>query len=198
MSNGSARIVRKRREDRRVSRSRQQLQEALRALVLEKEYDRITVQEILDRAGVGRATFYAHFRDKDELMLSRFEAVRESLREHLERVLRRSDPSAMVLAIFQHADGHRREYRALLGSRTGNTILRRVHRELTRLVRAHFEEAVGQRRVAVPVEIAAEYAVSALVALLTRWLERDRKHDARQMAEMYQRMTLPAIAAALR
>lgn len=183
-------------EDRRVRRSRAQLQDALRALVLEKEYDRITVQEILDRAGVGRATFYAHFRDKDELMLSRFEAVRESLREHLAGVLRKSDPSAVVRAIFEHADAHRREYRALLGSRTGSTILRRVHRELTKLVRAHFEEAVGNRRVVVPVEIVAEYVVSALVALLTRWLERDRAHDAKEMAAMYQRMTLPAIAAA--
>jgi AcrR family transcriptional regulator len=51
------------REDRRVVRSRAQLQDALRALVLEKDYDKISVQEILDRAGVGRATFYAHFRD---------------------------------------------------------------------------------------------------------------------------------------
>lgn len=48
------------RGDRRVRRSQRMLHEALRSLILEKGYDRVTVQDVIDRADVGRATFYAH------------------------------------------------------------------------------------------------------------------------------------------
>ena len=54
--------------DRRIQRTRQLLEDALIALILEKGYDKITVQNIVDQANVGRSTFYSHFLDKDDLM----------------------------------------------------------------------------------------------------------------------------------
>ena len=189
-------------EDRRVRRTRRLLQDALRRLVLEKGYDHVTVQDILDRADVGRATMYAHFRDKDDLMMSRFEDVRASVRAHLAgfghgRHRRMLD---VVRALFEHAAEHRQEYRSLVGSRSGTAILAVVHKQLTKLVRDHFAEAVAARAVtpAVPVELAAEYVVSAFVALLTHWLDNPRSHSAADMARMFQRMTVPAVTAGLK
>ena len=40
------------------------------SLMQEKPYDAITVQDIIDRADVGRSTFYSHYRDKEDLMVS--------------------------------------------------------------------------------------------------------------------------------
>jgi len=59
-----------RRPDRRVRQTRGRLRDALVALMLDKPVDEITVQEVLDLASVGRATFYFHYRDKDDLFLS--------------------------------------------------------------------------------------------------------------------------------
>src|SRR4030067_3389625 len=56
--------------DRRVQKTRKLLQDALIELVAEKGYESVTVQEILDKANVGRSTFYAHFQDKDQLLHS--------------------------------------------------------------------------------------------------------------------------------
>jgi AcrR family transcriptional regulator len=56
------------RRDRRVERTEQLLRQALLALVQEKGFEALTVQEIIDRANVGRATFYAHFDNKDDLL----------------------------------------------------------------------------------------------------------------------------------
>ena len=56
--------------DRRILRTRDALGDALVALIREKNFAQITVQEVLDRAGVGRATFYAHYRDKEDLFMS--------------------------------------------------------------------------------------------------------------------------------
>lgn len=58
--------------DRRSQRTRQLLSSALVDLMLQKRYDEITVQNIIDRANVGRSTFYAHYLDKDDLLVSDF------------------------------------------------------------------------------------------------------------------------------
>ena len=68
--------MKERTPDRRVQRTRRLLHKALMSRVLEKKYESITVQEILDRADVGRSTFYTHFQDKDELLVSGFENVK--------------------------------------------------------------------------------------------------------------------------
>src|SRR5437867_8818115 len=65
--------------DRRIQRTRKTLHEALMALVLEGPYDSITVQQILDRANVGRSTFYTHFQDKDELLMWGTQHLRATL-----------------------------------------------------------------------------------------------------------------------
>ena len=62
--------------DRRVQRTRELLLDALFALIVERGYERLTIQNLLDRAGVGRATFYAHFESKDELLASSIARLR--------------------------------------------------------------------------------------------------------------------------
>jgi Bacterial regulatory proteins, tetR family len=56
--------------DRRVRRTRKLLHDAFLALVIEKRYEKTTIQDILDRADVGRSTFYVHFRDKEALLMA--------------------------------------------------------------------------------------------------------------------------------
>src|SRR5262245_55450719 len=60
----------KRVKDRQIQKTKNLLHEALGSLIREKPYDEIVVQEILDRANVGRSTFYMHFGDKDDLFVS--------------------------------------------------------------------------------------------------------------------------------
>src|SRR3954467_8818375 len=68
--------------DRRSERTRQLLNGALIELMLEQRYDEITVQDIIDRANIGRSTFYAHYLDKEDLMVSGFTRVLDTLSEH--------------------------------------------------------------------------------------------------------------------
>src|SRR5262245_47432298 len=68
--------VKDRAPDRRVQRTRRLLHDALMSCILEKKYELISVQDILDRADIGRSTFYTHFQDKDDLLLSGFENLK--------------------------------------------------------------------------------------------------------------------------
>ena len=191
-------------EDRRVRRSRRLLQEALLQLVLEKGYDKVTVQDVLDRADVGRATFYAHFRDKDDLLVSGSEELREVLRAQMTAFLeaedRPSDEQLVVTRVlFEHAARNRQLYRALIGNRGGGIVMRQAQRELTRLFREHLQQAAGQHRLqpSVPVEIVVQYAVGSLLTLLTWWLDNDLPYSAAEMSRAFQRLSHDGIPGAL-
>src|SRR5215207_4763884 len=61
--------------DRRVKRTREVLQKALIELMSERGYDTITIQDIVDRANIGRTTFYLHYSSKDELLVNCHESI---------------------------------------------------------------------------------------------------------------------------
>ncbi|WP_412537769.1 helix-turn-helix domain-containing protein [Longispora sp. K20-0274] len=67
--------------DRRVRRTRLALRHALVELMVDKGYDAVTVQDIIDRADVGRSTFYAHFTDKEHLFRSGIQDLQAELRK---------------------------------------------------------------------------------------------------------------------
>src|SRR5215471_9317638 len=191
-------------EDRRVRRSRRLLQEALLQLVLEKGYDKVTVQDVLDRADVGRATFYAHFRDKDDLLVSGSEELREVLRAQMTAFLeaedRPSDEQLVVTRVlFEHAARNRQLYRALMGNRGGGVVLRQAQRDLTALFREHLQQAAAQRRIqpSMPVEIVVQYAVGSLLTLLTWWLDNDLPYSPSEMSGAFQRLSRDGIPGAL-
>jgi AcrR family transcriptional regulator len=93
---------RNRKPDLRVRRTRDALGDALIGLMQEKPFESIQVQHVLDRAGVGRSTFYAHYRDKDDLFLSDLEDFFEMMSTLLQRYKDESDRVAPINELFTH------------------------------------------------------------------------------------------------
>ena len=193
------------REDRRVRRTRRVLREALLELVVAKGYDRVTVQDVLERADLSRATFYAHYRDKDDLLVGSLEELLGALRgamaafAGLDAPGQRAEDGARTRAVFEHVDGQRRLYRGLLGSRAWTVLHRRVREHFTALAERHFREVAADRKSApaVPVEVTAQYVGGALLGLLTWWLESDAPLPAGHLAAMFDRLVAPSVQAAL-
>jgi AcrR family transcriptional regulator len=191
-------------EDRRVRRTRRLLREALLALIAEGSYDRVSVQDILDRADLARATFYAHFQDKDDLLLSGWRELEETLREAMAAHVAsaQEDTAANIgtaRALFEHVAEHRVLYRGLVGSRAGPLVLKRVRERFTALIREHLQDMIANRHCvpSVPVEATAEFVVGALLGILTWWLENDAPYSAQEIAEMVIHLTAPALEAGL-
>jgi AcrR family transcriptional regulator len=88
--------------------------DALIALLLEKRYDDITIQDILDRADIGRSTFYEHYWDKEDLLASEIERVIDLLDQHIETPSQHVGDFIPSLALLQHVREHYRLYQALL------------------------------------------------------------------------------------
>lgn len=156
--------------DRRVQRTERLLHEALSALIRDKPYDSIAVKEILHRADVGRSTFYAHFRDKDELLIS---GIRELLGSaQLEN--RQRDLLWFSRPFFEHLDQHRRG-----SDRTGVAGQQVVHERLEQIVadlvaaELKREARSAQAAGAIPPDLLARHVASTFVLVLNWWMETD-------------------------
>lgn len=177
------------RTDRRVVRTRDRLGDAIVSLVQEKPFEAITVQEVLDRAQVGRSTFYAHFRDKDDLFLSDADEFLETMAMELSRADDPSDRVAPVRELFAHVGEQRRLYAALVESG-------KVH-DFLDLAREHFARGI-ERRLAerprsrgIPKEkrgALAQGCAGALLSLLTWWLDQRKPASPEAMDDLYHRM----------
>src|SRR5882724_6308132 len=110
----------KRKTDRRIVRTRDRLGDALIQLIREKPFDSVTVQDVLDRAGVGRSTFYVHYSDKDDLFLSELEEFLEMMATALSRKKDTSDRVAPVREFFAHVAEAKRLYTSLIESGRAN------------------------------------------------------------------------------
>lgn len=185
--------------DRRVRRTRRSLAEALIGLILEQGYDTITVQHVLDRADIGRSTFYAHFRDKESLLLSCFDGLRDDLRREMDG-LASGRPSAIPaqpsLVLFRHAYEHRAVYQALCGRKGGATVYKHLHALLTDAARGCFGTRVASSP-AVPTDAIAEFYASGLLGMLTWWIDGDFAGGPEHVARLHGAMADPGVTAAL-
>ena len=163
--------VRKRREDRRVQRTRVALGRALVQSMLAEEFDAITVQSLLDRARVSRTTFYAHFRDKDDLLLSDAERFLEALERHFETAC--GARVAPVAELFQHVGEFREFDRALARSGRRGQVYALFMGHLARMIEKRIQALAPGAN---DVTLISRMFSGALMELLHWWLERDSVH----------------------
>lgn len=153
------------RTDRRVLRTRRLLREALVNLILERGWDAVTVLDVCHEADVGRSTFYAHFGDKEDLLVSGFDDLHQTMRTI------RGVPGefAFVEPLIAHARENLKLFRAVVGKRSGQAVQRRFREVVMRLV----ESELGRSRLAEAKRSAlARYIAGGFVELLTAWLDR--------------------------
>ena len=90
--------------DRRIQRTYKILHEALVELILEKGYDKVTVQDVIDRANVGRSTFYSHFKDLEDLFLRGFDNLWSQFEAHFSEQASQTVDVRTYAQIFIPAD----------------------------------------------------------------------------------------------
>jgi AcrR family transcriptional regulator len=167
------------------------------ALIREKDYDEIAIQELLDRANVGRSTFYTHYRDKDDLLVS---GIHDMLRS-----VSSARPSASAswqerltwfsLPILEHHDRHRRAGELAAGKRARTVLHERLGIVITRLLRDDLgRQSDGRRRARVPAELLIPYISSTFVLVLNWWLETRSDLRPAQVHELFCSLVASAVA----
>jgi AcrR family transcriptional regulator len=185
--------------DRRVQRTRRLLQEALLSLIREKGFEALSVQDIIDRADVGRATFYAHFDNKEDLLVNGIEGLRATLKEDQRRALAQAGRGEeRVLAfsreLFEHVDAHRDVFQAMVGKRSGAVIRQMFHKMLLDLVREDVKVAAPAADARPPsAEARAQFIAGGLFGLVLWWVDASRRLSVEEVDAAFRRLALPAL-----
>jgi AcrR family transcriptional regulator len=195
---GEGTAMTERKDDRRSRRSQRLIVDALLVLMLEKRFDRITVQEILDRADVGRTTFYAQFRNKEDVLELALEHVFGQLQD--QQLASRGEPADRLLPsreLFRHVQETHSLYPALLRGLALDPHYQAVQRSLRDVVARQLALANGSHDLAVPPELIAEYLAGAFLTLVHWWLDHGVSYTPEQMEVHFQQLVMPGVRAVL-
>jgi AcrR family transcriptional regulator len=183
--------------DRRSRRTRQLLNAALLELMQERRYDEITVQDIIDRANVGRSTFYAHYLDKEDLLVSEFTRVLDELTRHTEQG---NPPLPPSLTLFlRHAQTHHHLYKALVRGGGIELLYKRGYERLRQIIEGHLAMRIPPGHTpAAPLPLVADYLAGGLLNVLRWWLDHDMPYTPEQVDALIHQLMLPGLQATLK
>jgi AcrR family transcriptional regulator len=185
------------RSDARSRRTHAALSAALVELMLEQDFHEIRVQDVLDRAGVGRSTFYSHFRNKEDFLhadAERFVGVLESHFLASAGSTRRVAPLAELVA---HVGAYRDFAAALARAGKAEELWGLFVEHFARLIARRLAEIQGDTGAgALPQEMSARLYAAAAIELLKWWIDRGGPMPPAELDDRFHTMVWRGIAAA--
>ncbi|MEC1262593.1 TetR/AcrR family transcriptional regulator [Bacillus swezeyi] len=181
--------------DRRIKRTSKCLRNAFVQLLKEKDVHSITVQEIADRADLTRATFYLHYKNKQDFILRSMEDMLNDLIEHVKPVFSKADrvyPPPSFLSLFEFIYEHAEYFEVMLSDRGlpqfRSYLLKIVQKRVYGELISSIEES--EEQLMIPKDLLIHYITSANIGVISSWLESGMKFSPVYMAEQLTRLTI--------
>ena len=178
-------------KDRRRQRTRHLLSQAFVELLREKGYNAITVSDIIDRANIGRSTFYSHYRDKDDLFVNELDRVIEALSHQIPE--QEEMPFFPSLGLFRHVGEQYELYKALLWTPGIDLLIKHMQKSLSHRIEQGFQKS--QMKSEVPIPIIANFIAGSFLTLLKWWLENKMVYSPEKMDDIFKKLTLAGMEA---
>lgn len=172
--------------DRRVLRTQQSLGNALVDLTLENGYDTITIKELTQRANIGYATFFRHFKSKDELLKYVLISV---LTEISNLTTSEMTSYEQALVSFEYIKNNSRVYNVFVNIPRDSELVQLVHDVVEQDIRANF---IARDQGRIPMEVAINHMVTSIIELIRWWFTNDMTYSIEQMAIIQSEMIIEA------
>jgi len=184
--------------DRRTARTIAALRTALIDLMLEKHYDSITVQDIIDRANVGRSTFYSHFRDKEDLLVGDWKRFFQLIADNTNLTVESGGNVAPIEGMLTHLKHMHSLYRALVRSGKTDRLFSVGSEYLAQKLEEKIKISFVDGKFSVPPEFLAHFLSLQIFGTLKWWLDRDMPYSPSEMDRFVQTLIEPAMTSAIR
>jgi len=187
-------------KDARVRRTERRLHEAIVALIHEKSYPAIVINEILERADVGRSAFYTHFQNKDALLASGIEQMLHAAapRTLPPNVGRFAKALWFSFPVFEYVGRCRHAAEAKMGTKGRSIVHQHLRRVLASRIRDDVRDALqsGGRKSSIPADLVTEYVVTTFILVLNWWVESRSPLSPREIDDAFLALVGPALASA--
>lgn len=186
--------------DRRQQKTRAAIFGAFTTLLAEKNYNRITVQEIIDRANVGRTTFYAHFETKEDLLKTLcgelFGHIIASTRDvtHTHGLyLDGSMPESIFCHLLQHLRENDYNILGLLSGESSEIFLRYFKDSLNELIQDQFAPQSSQTESRLPKDFLINHISGSFVEMVLWWIKGKMKQTPEELDQYFRIVIEPAL-----
>lgn len=181
--------------DRRIQKTRAAIMAAFEALLTEKRYEQITVQDIINRANVGRSTFYAHFETRDDLLKNTCQELFEHIfDEHLSSEKShdfsggKSTLDRMLTHILYHLKDDRHRYLRIFSCESADLFWKYFQSQLELLVKRYGTKDPAAGKL-VPEDYYMNYYCSAYIESVKWWFQNSMKISPEELASYFTRVT---------
>ena len=178
--------------DRRQRKTREAIFNAFTELLSKKHYSQITVGEIIEKADIGRATFYSHFETKDfllkelceELFCHIFDATEDGGEKH-QHIFACDAPSSVVLHLLQHLQKNDNNILDLLGCANNELFLRYFKENLKKLINSHPHLLGGKKPRELPDDYWSNHISATFVEMIRWWLHNGMKENPQTLTNYF-------------
>jgi AcrR family transcriptional regulator len=181
-------------KDRRVKRTQRLLGEALNELMLHKGYDAVTIRDITERADIAYATFFRHYKSKDDLLMQQIDGSLHDLEMLTAQLPGRYYLNEGIL-LFEHMRQNSDFYSRLFESATvGKRLRQRIAEDVLRQTQ---KQLAPTAVIVIPLEIVAHHIAASLLALMEWWLVNRQPYPPQRMGEIYEQLIIRAAYSAM-
>ena len=187
--------------DRRQRKTRDAIFGAFTRLLEKQAYHQITVQDIIDEADIGRATFYAHFETKDFLLKDLCEELFGHVIDtatglphgHVHDVCQAASDS-VFLHLLRHLQANDRNVLALLSSQSNEIFLQYFKTNLKKLIRTQFAETGKLQSSHIPEDLLVNHISVSFVETVSWWLKNGMRETPEDLTAYFESMIAPLSA----
>ena len=185
-------------KDRRTRKTRQLLRDTLLALLKEKRYEEISVQDIIARADVARSTFYVHYVDKDDLLTGSHGIFAENLGEQMLAHAGESGSAFSSRTWFYHIQAQGDILKVIAKDSAMELAMKTLHGIIHDSVQKGMQAHAPIKNASVPLPLIVDYLTDTLMTLIKWWFKDGMRYTPEQMDEMFQQLVMPGVLAVLK
>ncbi len=179
--------------DRRIQKTKKALTEALIQLILEKGYEKVTIQDIIDKANVGRSTFYIHYESKEQLLLDGHNNL------NVEMFSIEVENQLSFENLFTHIVQNHQLAKAMLGKKSGNMMTEFFKNNIALKIKKHFSIQFGKtKNEQKTLTYLSDATAAAVISLVVSWIEDDMPFTTEDMSSKCKNLVTSIFEGALK
>lgn len=182
--------------DRRMQKTKKAIYEAFSKLLTSESYSKITVQEIIDEANIGRSTFYAHYETKDELlkemcqhMFSHVMSTNLSEEKTHDFSSGNRNLTSLLTHILYHIKEETIQFKGLLSCENGEYFWVNFRSQSAEFIKNHM--LTGKRKLSVPEDVLIHHISVTFEGLIKRWIQKGMTDSPETIAQYFELLVGP-------